>query len=287
MENPEAITLNSEYNKDVRINVSQSLIKGYEAYQAGGCGVQFASKYYYKTAPFISSEVMKLGQWFEFCATGALLRDGSEPVPELTAKKEFTSKYKLVMVQAELFKASMAHYGFEIISTGDSVAFDWMGIPVKMIIDVRARATKLVKVPGIFETELQPGEEFIIDLKNSGLLDDKWNDMGWADEGLSRKRKLMVQAIHYVWMEKLQGRNTKFFFFVHSNTNTVDRKIFHVNVLDSTLADHDKTIQRIWKSMQYDHDLGWPAKPDVIECASCPAMCAYRAHHALIKQITV
>jgi len=46
------------------------------------------------------------------------------------------------------------------------------------------------------------GRPCIIDLKYSGLIDDKWAETGWDVESLHYKEKLLVQAIQYKMLVK-------------------------------------------------------------------------------------
>lgn len=59
------------------INISQSFLKEFNKYKLGEtCGLQVKAKYIDNNYPIKSSEVMELGNFFEFMATGSLPRDG-------------------------------------------------------------------------------------------------------------------------------------------------------------------------------------------------------------------
>jgi len=103
-------------------NISNSLIKAIDEYALGemadSCGKQLKAIYLDKTAELHPSDAMKLGQYFEFLATGAKLRDGSEPQPVTIKSGDLSADYKRCGQQAAHFKTQMKYYGFEIIDTG-------------------------------------------------------------------------------------------------------------------------------------------------------------------------
>jgi hypothetical protein len=244
-------------------NISNSLIKAIDEYALGesgdSCGIQLKAIYIDKTATKEPSSAMKLGQYFEFKATGAKLRDGSEPQPDLLKSGDLSAEYKRALVQANNFQIEMKYHGFEIISVGEIWEFEFEGINVKGILDVLAKDRK--------------GNEVIIDLKYSGLIDDKWNEMGWDKEKLPTRRKLISQPKLYSWLSlKKFGKIYPFYFFIHSSTNTIDRKIYKVDVgkADVLCEDIEKQIKFTDDTIQYHLLSGFEARPYYKRCIECP-----------------
>jgi hypothetical protein len=243
-------------------NISNSLIKAIDEYALGeggdSCGKQLKAIYLDKTAEFHPSDSMKLGQYFEFIATGAKLRDGSEPKPELTQKGDLTAEYKRTLIQAENFKIQMKYYGFEIIGTGVKWEYEFDGMNIKGILDVLAKD--------------RFGNELIIDLKYSGLIEDKWNDLGWAKEQLPHRRKLISQPKLYKWLGyKIFGKEFPFYFFLHSSTNSIDRRIYKINtgLIELLCEDVEKLIRFTDDTIQYHLLTGFETRPEMKRCLSC------------------
>ncbi len=246
-------------------NISNSLIKVIDEYALGesgdACGTQLKAIYLDKAAVISPSSAMKLGQYFEFKATGAKLRDGSEPQPELLKSGDFSAEYKRVLQQAAHFQIEMKYYGFKIISVGETWEYEFEGLNIKGIIDVLAKDRK--------------GNELIIDLKYSGLLDDKWNETGWDKEKLPTRRKLISQPKLYSWLSlKKFGKIYPFYFFLHSSTNPIDRKIYKINVgkEDALCEEIEKLIRFTDDTIQYHLLSGFESRPYYKRCLECPLL---------------
>jgi len=246
-------------------NISNSLIKAIDEYSIGesgdSCGAQLKAIYIDKTASIQPSAAMKLGQYFEFKATGAKLRDGSEPQPDLLKSGDFTAEYKRTLIQASHFQTEMKYHGFEIISIGEVWEYVFEGINVKGILDVVAKNRQ--------------GNEVIIDLKYSGLLDNKWNDFGWAKETLPNRRKLISQPKLYSWLSlKKFGKIYPFYFFIHSSTDPIDRKIYKINVgnEEKLCEEVEKQIRFTDDTIQYHLVAGFEARPYYKRCLECPIL---------------
>ena len=196
--------------------ITQSLIKELFNYKMGlSCGLQVQAKYE-NNMEFPSSDAMRLGQWFEYMCTGQRTKFGHIPVPDrlkpkkLTKKEldagkkqedvvgELSKKYKDALIHVQAFKDMMEDNEYEIIETGAKLHDKISG--TKGDVDI------VVKKKG--EDKLR-----FIDTKFSGLLDNKWDDMGWADESLEYKDKLMIQAVHYKMLGKAKyGYYPEFYF---------------------------------------------------------------------------
>ena len=124
------------------------------------CGLFFKARYIDKI-PFKDepSAAMKEGIYFEYLCTGSLPRNGIVPEPEKTLKGQLTTAYQRVYDAAQLFKKIIAHYKIKIIKVGYVISTDTM----TGIIDI---------------WEEWNGKECIIDMKYSGLIDDKWDELG-------------------------------------------------------------------------------------------------------------
>src|ERR1035437_4774116 len=106
-------------DKEQEFTISQSLMKGLEEYRLGNeCGLVFVEKYIRKNySLFEPSEVMRLGNYFEFCCIGATTKNKEDPKPEyLKDGKTLTAPYKRLESQVENFKRFISFYNIEILN---------------------------------------------------------------------------------------------------------------------------------------------------------------------------
>ena len=259
------------------INISQSFLKEFNKYKLGEtCGLQVKAKYIDNTYPRTSSEVMELGNFFEFMATGSLPRDGHIPVAGVvykgTAKQRLDDKYQRAMDSALFFKKIVEFYGIEIKETGKVITQDGM----TGILDISAEWN---------------GRVSIIDTKYSGLLYDRWNEMGWDIDSLPEKHNLMLQPVQYKILMSLElgipVKDIDFYFFVFSSSNPNDAKIIKVVNDEATIEQHHLAISYVKKELAKPVDVIFKAKPELLRCLDCALKenCDYRIEVPPIVQI--
>ena len=272
--------------KDVdQISISQSLIKSLFEYKEGKfCGIQFHAQFV-KGMLFPSSDIQRLGQWFEYEATGALPKDGLVPLPDTTTKGELTAPYKKMTKQLDNWKRLQAKYEIKLISKGRKITvYDKTLVPNPMdgTTDLELEITNYqtgVKIPYAMG-----------DIKTTGLLDNKWDERGWEIENLSNKVKLVMQPIHYKFIRMIEKKTDKeppFFFFLFSNTNEVDHRIIKFNLdTESNIQQHRIVIQNTVKELHYQFKKGFTPYPSVSACEKCPlkANCEYFIDVPMIQE---
>jgi hypothetical protein len=241
------------------INISQSFLKEYAKYKSGdACGLQVKAKYV-DGIKFPSSDAMELGNFFEYMATGSLPRDGHIPLAKIvykgTAKESFSTDYQKAVESAELFKKIIKHYEIEIIDTGRICTENGM--------------------TGIFDIVAKWDDRVcIIDTKYSGLMDDKWNELGWNLDMLPEKHNLMLQPVQYkILLSKELGcdpEDIDFYFFIFSSKDVMDVKLIKVNVDELTIANHLSTVEYVKSELQKPIDKIFKAKPNLKLCFECP-----------------
>jgi hypothetical protein len=265
----------------IKLNISQSLLKAIYEYAEGRlCGLQFEAQYI-KKIPFPSGGVQKLGNYFEYLCTGALPRDGKIPEPERKKGKiekviikkgkklkngkrakdkieekiilgELTAPYARMVIQAERFKRTVKAHGIKILKTGLELKYQ----------DKKGVADILAQVDG---------EEAIIDIKSTGLIGNRFDDMGWDVNALSEKDKIMIQPVFYKWLwRKLYGKDIPFYFTVFSNTNEYDCLFIKVVIDEDRFPQLENVMRNSSKMLDKFIEEGFKAIPDVKECADCP-----------------
>jgi CRISPR/Cas system-associated exonuclease Cas4 (RecB family) len=254
--------------------VTQSMIKEIFSYKMGeSCGFQVEAKYVHGIE-FPSSEAMNLGSWFEWKCTGQTTKFGHVPVagrlkPKKLTKKEIDSgmkqedvigdyakKYKDALVHVESFKEMIKENDYEIIETGAKLHDKELAIKGDVDIIVRKRGEEKFR---------------FIDTKFSGLMENKWEDMGWADESLEYKDRIMIQAVHYQLLGyKKYGYFPDFYFWVYSSTNTTDIKNIKVIVNPDRFNEHKIIVDTARKEFEKSKAKGWIPRPSPKKCGSCP-----------------
>jgi len=240
--------------------ISQSLIKNYYDYKAGNsCGLLFAARYidHDPDAEMPPTEAMKVGTYFEYLCTGALPRNGIKPEPDISYKgktgEKLSAPYQRAKESAELFKKIIRNLGIIIQKVGMVLQDDEMN----GIIDIYAN---------------WGGEDVFIDLKYTGLIDDKWNDMGWNLETLRERDKLLIQGVQYKILADrcLKIQNIPFYYFVFSSLNVNNVRIIKQEVDESRTQSHIVNVHDTISALQKDMYYGFKAYPNFKRCYECP-----------------
>ena len=240
------------------MKISQSLIKEYSKYkQKKTCGLQVKAKYF-DGIKFPSSAVMNAGNYFEFMATGCLPRTGEIPIPEMiykgTSKEKLATDYERANDSAVFFKKIINKYQIEIIETGKVITIN--------------NRTGILDVVAKFNDRLS-----VIDLKYSGLLEDKWNEMGWETESLPYKDNLMIQAVHYTMLladlNNLEYSDVDFYFFIFNSKDPEDAKIIKINIDSDVFETHLQLINKVEKEL-LENNFNLKPYPSLKLCRTCP-----------------
>jgi hypothetical protein len=260
--------------KTPKVNVSQSLIKNvWEYLYAGGCGLAVKEIDILKKYETKQSDPMKLGQYFEYLCTGQTRRDGSIPEEPKTTKGMPTADGKRAKIQAENFNKMLQEKGIEVLETGVTMQHD----DLKIVLDA------VVKTPHY--------EKAILDIKYTGLLGDKWNDMGWTEGTYQYRHALKIQPIFYkyVW-EKITGdRDVPFMYAIHSSKNEVDYDLWEVNFVDygAIMEELEEEIRMVRGCIEHIDKLS--PRPEMKRCAACPVFddCMFKAVVPTTKNVNV
>ena len=258
-------------------NISQSLIKAYVDYlNQKECGTFFKARYIDKDpdAEGEPSDAMKLGIYFEYLCTGALPKNGQIPEPEYVYKgkpnERLAVSYERVQESATIFKKIIETYNIKILEVGKVVVVDGMS----GVLDILAE---------------WDGQKVIIDLKYSGLIDDKWNEMGWDLDTIHTKDSLMIQGVHYkLLMNKKDGiEDIPFYYFVFSSNDPNNVKIIKQEVDPSKMQSHVVAIENITSKLKDNLEYGFTSYPSLKKCSTCPISdkCSDKAEVPLISEI--
>lgn len=214
------------------------------------------------------SKSMMEGAFFEYEASGNKLRNGDTPQPVMMKSgKDMKAEYRKAQAYARYVKNMWFLMGIKIIAVGKRADKG----KYRGHIDLIVEATRDIKFwNGI---EWKAGYRCIIDLKYSGLLEDRWSKHGWAwtDE---QKAYHGTQAIQYHYLVGLD-----FYFWVVSSKGTPDEegiypipdmKMFHVPVTKERVTKHIEEGNRLMDQFKVQAELGFKAYPSLNRCKDCP-----------------
>ena len=241
--------------------LSQSLIKQLYKYKMQDeCGLKIEAQYI-NGVQFPSTDVQELGNYFEYIATGQLPRDKHTPVAKTLKSGKLSTDYARIESQKINFLNIMKVLKFEVEHTG----FEFTNPKYSGIADIIA-LDKNIKTKDKYKNRI------IIDLKTSGLLNDKWSEYGWHDDSIEEKWDLLVQAVHYKMLAKYEWgiEDIPFYFMVFSNKNDWEYKIFQINVDEATKKQHYNNLSNIKMFLDDTLKKGWNAYPDYRRCKDCP-----------------
>jgi len=256
------------------MKISQSFVKEYSKYkQKKACGLQVKAKYIDKIE-FPSSEAMNAGNYFEFMATGCLPRSGKIPAPEMvykgTSKEKLATDYERANASAEFFKKIVNEYKIEVLETGKVIT--------------KGNKTGILDIVAKFNNRL-----CVIDLKYSGLLEDKWSDFGWETESLPYKDNLLIQAVHYTILLaevcEVDYSDIDFYFFVFNSKNSDDAKIIKINIDEDVFENHLNAIDKVYEEVVINKH-NFKPYPSLKLCNDCPLVdCKHKLSIPNIEQV--
>jgi len=259
--------------------ISQSFLKDFSDYKSDFvdvCGLQIKAKYF-EGVEFPSSEAMDLGNYFEYKCTGSLPRNGKVPQPKFsykgTAREKLSAPFQRAEDSAMYFKDVVKEYGIEIIDVGVSLKNEQMN--------------------GIADIYAKWNDRYcFIDLKYSGLIDNKWDERGWETNSLTEKHKLMIQGVQYTLLAKdclnHEPEDFDFYYFVFSQSNPKQAKIIKQVIDESTLELHKNNVAFVYNQINSNPlDKIFKAKPSLKNCSKCPLFddCEYATKLPLIETV--
>ena len=217
-----------------KLKVSQSLYKRVIKYLDKKESGYPINMNYYKGIETIPSDVQAMGHWFEYKCTGQTDRHGNTPQPKILKSGKLSASYERMLSQVENFKRIMDFYDFKVTDTG----YVFNNEHYSGIADVIAE---------------KDGKKCIIDIKSSGLIDNKWNDFGWHIEKFETPDSdsafnILIQAIHYKYLAKIEWDidNCPFYFMVFSTTNEVDCIVYEIEVDEDRMLQHETDLQKMY-----------------------------------------
>ena len=246
------------------MKVSQSIIKDLFAYINGDyCGLLFEHRYLAGHFNGSGTKATRMGDYFEFLVTGQAPISGiTEPLRTTTGK--ISKEFDTVREQAIFAKTMFHERGIKILESAEKLKTDTS----TGVLDI------IAEWPEPFIENPDPLNDkniCIVDLKLSGLIDDKWSDMGWDVDSLHTKERLIIQAKHYKYLyREIHGFTPPFFFIVFSATDVGYCKIIEVKVTKESMEAHAELVITAKDYFEQEMKKGFEARPKYSSCRKCP-----------------
>lgn len=271
-----------------QFRITQSFIKSMRAYIEGkGCGTILRAQWIEGRQFDTASEAMLLGCYFEWLLTGAIPKDGKTPEPKymISAIKknggsttglgiaDMYEPYRQAHANAQMVKEYWGEMGIRPYDTGlkngimSSLKLMMGRFEGTLDVVMEIVVEKLVFDSGL---TLVKGDLFIMDMKYSGLIDDKWAEMGWmfTDEQLKYHR---TQVDQYSWLMLQKLKKLVPFVFMVVSPSGSQVKMFHVETNEEQLNKHIAEGNSLAESLQFlEENDGFEPRPEFNKCQACP-----------------
>jgi hypothetical protein len=250
---------------------TQSLFKDLIDYQTDNlCGLILKSKWVHGQFRE-NSQPQEFGHYFEYLATGSLPKDGKIPKHKVykngARKGQMTDGYQRAALQAQYFKEILRTYKITLLHKGITLTHG----EFEGTLDLIASFPELWRLNGMELPENNPKGIVIIDLKYSGLLDDRKNPLGWELKSFPYKLSPKIQSIHYTWLyEKNFGFFPPFMFWVFDSQKERRARIINANLNPNEIIQHGQIIHdanEYYKKLVNEDS--FEPKPEYERCLNC------------------
>lgn len=251
------------------MKITQSFIKAMRGYLVGKTCGNLIDHQYVNGQLLPPSKAMKVGTYFEFCLTGAIPKDGQIPQPEMMKSgRDMMEPYRKARNDADYVKKIIEATGFKILRSGVKLdKGNYTGT-----IDIIAETTRDITIDGV---TIKKGEQVVIDLKYSGLLDDQWNELGWMFTD-KQKEYYKTQAVQYHFISGM-----KFFYLVTDSKHkekddetgeplSPSIKFVYTPVDNFMIEQHILEGNDLMEKFELHKSIGFKALPEFNRCNDCP-----------------
>ncbi len=272
-------------------SITQSFIKDMQDYLDDKlCGNVLKEKWENDKLIDLDSDAVDLGCYFEYVLTliltgkGSLPKNNKVPQAKLTQAGKKTTDYDRADKNANRVAKYINAMGLVVIDAGLKLEKDGYSGTIDLI--CKAKKTVYSSTGNVLIAE---GEIIIIDLKYSGLLENKWEPMGWAgllmDGFHIQKEYHGIQAKQYSYVGELP-----FFYLVTHSKNETDIMFFRVPISEEMIGrhlEHGKYLYDQFVFLSGTNQI--KPSPEVATCLKCPlfATCEDKALFPLPKTVTL
>ena len=269
-----------------KTKLSQSLLKRLKHHFEGNdCGTKIVAEAIEKTVKKPTSESAMAGIRFEFLATRAESfgdYKGNEPL--LTPKTgKPSAQEKVVQAQVENWKNMVKDFGIEVLETSYLLQYEYESFIHKGYADVLCKINNYHYVDNDGITQKKPPHLAIIDIKFSGLFDDKFSKWGWHVDkdyhilerkewakSLENKGDLTIQPVDYKCIyEAVENKDIEFYFAIFHAKDAEKFKMVNVQVSEQRKAKHMNEVAYFAQKLNNELEIGLLPKPRFDICEDC------------------
>jgi hypothetical protein len=251
--------------------ISFSFMTDMVDYLEGGlCGNIIQEKWVNDRLIELDSDAAELGTYFEYYFTLLVTGKGSLPkngkIPERKMYKDGSkplSEYARAEKNAVRLKDYFEKMGLKIIAAGKKITKGRF----EGTIDLICECTKSINFG---QMEWIEGSHVVIDIKYSGLIEDKWKQFGWA--GMLQPGPHIQKDYHGKQAKQYHHlTDLPFYFLVCSSTNETDITLLHLPMQEDYLIDeHIKEGNSLFEKFEFEAKIGFEARPEISACNKCP-----------------
>jgi hypothetical protein len=249
--------------------ISQSFLKDFVAYKAKEkCGELLRAVWVDDKRIDQPSDAMNLGTYFEYITFGTLPKSGIKPEPVKIKSGEPNADYRRAEVSSAVTKQWFETMGFKVIKTGQH----YVKGRHEGVIDVLVECTKKLVFDDMHR--LKKGDVIVIDVKYSGLLEDKWSKHGWMWSPIQRQyHGIQAKQYHYI-------TDLPFYFFVKGMANPADCKFFRMEISPQEIEQHLAFANEAYDEVKFMASVdGFENYPSVEKCFDCVLKETCRSRH--------
>ena len=236
----------------------------------------------------LDSDAAELGTYFEWYFTllvtgkGSLPKNGQVPQRKMYANgSKPLVDYSRAENNALRLKGYFENMGLKIISAGKKITKGRF----EGTIDLICECTKDVDFGN--GTKWATGLIIVIDLKYSGLIEDRWKKFGWSG---MLEPGAHIQKMYHGKQAKQYHHLTgfRFHFLIMSSTNENDVLFLEVPMHEDYLIDdHIKEGNMLFEKFEFEAKIGFEARPEISVCNACPLKAECKDKHTFPNPKTV
>lgn len=239
--------------------LSDELIVKLEKYkQKKYCGLLIEHKYINKLK-IIDKELKQLENYFKYKTIGIIPESNIIPVAKTLKNGNINIDYKRIDSQIINFDSLFKSMRLEI----EKVNFSFTNPKFMGSIDI-------VAIDNNIKSKVISKKRVLIQLVTTSLINDKYKNKGWHLDNLAGKNEITIKAIHLKLLAKYEWgiSDIPFYYFVFSNKNEWEYKVFEICVDSNTVLDYYNSLKNV-KYYLNEQINNWTALPIYKKCISC------------------
>lgn len=244
------------------MKITQSFMKSMRAYLAYDLCGNILKHCYVDGKEIDPTDSMNLGSYFEFISFGNLPKNKTVPKPEMMKSgNQMMSPYRVCHANSKFTLAYLDKMGLKIIKRGTRLTKG----RYEGTIDLMLEATRTIKLDGV---TIKKGEKIVIDVKYSGLMEDRYSQHGWMFSDIQKEyHGTQAKQYHFI------SGGLKFFFLVVQSNNKEGTdpmvKFFYIDLNEKAIENHLAEGNELMEQFEFHSKVGFSPLPKFNVCNQC------------------